>query len=376
MGNSRFVLKQIHVRGTGASDLTRYLAKSKLHEAREGKLARPLFTDLTDNLTSGEARKWLSITGGMLQREDVLHYILSFEDAREYKLLGDNKDERQAEIAHYVRRALASGLNEIGVTEMRWVAGLHLNTDNPHVHLLLNKNATLRETKDLIRIPKLTAPLIAHHKLQPDGTRAFSYGTIINSFAAQVDARHRDSARCLQFESPLRSVKFIRELLTPDTLRTRQPMDAERLVGAWVVAEIEATRAPKNLRLNSRSDKDSAAEKSHHSQRDIASPANLAALRTEIARLDRAAVQQGQPLLAAFIETDTLRSILTNPPRGLTTSPHEQNPRIDKVREHESIYHLNHIEQPNRATPDRLAPTHNAPEKEHSLVISPPGRSR
>ena len=65
--------------------------------------------------------------------------------------------------------------------EMRWVAGVHLNTDNPHVHLLLNKHAISRETQSLIRIPKLTAPLIAHYTIRPDKTRVFSYGTIINS---------------------------------------------------------------------------------------------------------------------------------------------------------------------------------------------------
>lgn len=113
MGNSRFVLKQAHVRGTGSSDLTRYVAKSKLHEGREGKSARPLFTDRSDNLTSGEARKWLSITGGALLRADVLHYILSFEDAREYQLLGDEVDERRMEIARYVRRALADGFKKL-----------------------------------------------------------------------------------------------------------------------------------------------------------------------------------------------------------------------------------------------------------------------
>src|SRR5947209_6462632 len=123
---------------------------------------------------------------------------------------------------------------------MRWVAGVHLNTDNPHVHLLLNKNAILRETQDLIRIPKLTAPLIAHYRLQPDKMRVFSYGTVINSFAAQVDARHRDRARFLQYESPLRTVKFTRELLTSETLRTRQPTDEEKLIGLWIVTEMEA----------------------------------------------------------------------------------------------------------------------------------------
>lgn len=375
MSNSRFVLKPIHVRGTGSSDLARYVAKSKLHEEREGRLARPLFTDHADNLTFWEARKWLSITDGALQKEDVLHYTLSFNDAREYKLLGDKRDERQAEIVRYMRHALATGLNEIGVAEMRWVAGLHLNTDNPHIHLLLNKNAILRGTHNLIRIPKLTTPLIAHFTIQPDKTREFSYGTIINSFAAQVDARHRDRARVLQFESPLRSVKFTRELLTSETLRARQPTAEERMIGEWIVAEIKATRAPRNLRLSNRSDKDSATERSQSSQRDKQSPVSLEVLRTEIARLDLATSCQGQPPLAAFIETETLRAILTAPPRGLITSLDEMNARLEKVLEHDSMYHHGRNEQSNRTTLERLAANPNTPVKEPSRVISPPIRS-
>jgi hypothetical protein len=77
MNGSRFVLKQIHVRGAGKSDLTRYVAKSKLDAAREGRNPRELFTQTADNLTSLTAQEWLSITGGALEKCDVLHYVLS-----------------------------------------------------------------------------------------------------------------------------------------------------------------------------------------------------------------------------------------------------------------------------------------------------------
>lgn len=374
MSNSRFVLKHAYVRGTGSSGLVQYVAKSKLHEGREGKTARPLFTDRADNLSLGEAHNWLSITGGRLEKKDVLHYILSFEDAREYKLLGDQREERQAEITRYVRRALADGFNAIGVAEMRWVAGLHLNIDNPHVHLLLNKNAILRETQELVCIPRLTAPLIAHYALQPDGTRVFSYGTIINSFAAQMDARHRDRARFLQYESPLRSVKFTRELLTSEALRVRQPTDAERLIGTWIVAELEATRGLKNLRLNNRSGKDFATEEPHQAQRDVLSPPPLATLRVEVARLDHAASEHNQPPLAAFIETETLRDILTASPRGLITAPHELNPRLEKVLDRN--HQLERIAQTGLFPLNRLEAIRNSQSEEHVHAISPPVRSR
>lgn len=376
MSNSRFVLKQAHVRGTGASDLVRYVAKSKLHEGQEGKMVRPLFTEHEDNLTISEAQKWLSITGGALQKEDILHYILSFSDAREYKLLGDGRDESRSEIARYVRRSLAAGFSEIGIGETRWTAGLHLNADNPHIHLLLNKHAIHRETKDLTRLSRFPSALVPHHTLQPDGTKAFSSGTIINTFATLVDERHRNRIRFIQYESPLRSVKFIRELLAPDTLSKRQPTDAERLVGAWIVAEIEAARAPKNLSLKSLFEHDSAAKKSYRTHADGAPKHSLTELRTEVARLDRASSLKGEPLLAAFIETETLRGILTDPPRGMTTAAREIDLRLEKVLDHESTRLLERNKHLGRIAPDRFIATHDKKAKEPDRTLSPPIRSR
>lgn len=194
MSKSRFVLKPARVGGSASSDLTRYIAKSKLDKRREGEHARPLFNEDRDDLTFWEARKWLSITGGALPREDVLHYVLSFEVVKDYESLGKTDAERMAEVRAYLRRALTKAARQAGVESWRWTAGIHLNKPHPHVHLLINKNAIDRQSGELRRVEKLLPPLIAHYKNQTDKTREFDYGTIINSFAADVDARLRDRA--------------------------------------------------------------------------------------------------------------------------------------------------------------------------------------
>src|SRR5689334_25276920 len=43
------------------------------------------------------------------------------------------------------REAIAEMRTELRAREMRWVAGIHLNTDNPHLHILISK-----EIKDLV----------------------------------------------------------------------------------------------------------------------------------------------------------------------------------------------------------------------------------
>lgn len=195
MSKSRFVLKPARVGGGASSDLTRYIAKSKLDRQREGDRDRPLFTEQRDDLTFWEARKWLSITGGALPREDVLHYVLSFERPEDYENLGKGDRERAAAVRAYLRRSLAQAARKIGVEGWRWTAGVHLNKPHPHVHILLNKNATSRRTGELVRVEKLPVPLVAHYRERADGEREFDYGMIVNSFAADVDARLRSRAQ-------------------------------------------------------------------------------------------------------------------------------------------------------------------------------------
>jgi hypothetical protein len=310
MSNSRFVLKQIPVRGAGASDLARYVAKSKLDSAREGKRARSLYTADADRLTFREARTWLSVTSGALLKSDLLHYVLSFENAREYELLGKDDEERERETVTFLRRSLTASLREIGIEEMHWVVGIHRNTDNPHIHLLLNKNAIQSETSDLVRVPRLPAPVIAHYTKTPEGEREFSYGLFIKLFAAEVDARHRERIRFLQFENALRTVAFTPELLAPEVLRARRPTGEERLIGRWLIAEIETARPPQSLRIGRAYDSLQETKINDELNMEADSQFSLADLRKQALNLDRASLERGEGLLPAFIETDALRDVL------------------------------------------------------------------
>ena len=177
--------------GGGSSDLTRYVAKHDLDRRREGDRARPLFTEHADDLTFWAARKWLSITNGELSRDDVLHYVLSFENPPDYKNLGKDDPERAMQIRAALRQAIAAAAKEIGIEGWRWAAGTHLNKPHPHVHILFNKNAVSRQTGELTRVAKLFPPLVAHYHEGADKTREFDYGIIINSFAEHVDERIR-----------------------------------------------------------------------------------------------------------------------------------------------------------------------------------------
>lgn len=188
MGKSRFLLKQAAVGKAGQSDLTRYIAKNSLKESREGRTARPLFTERDDDLSHWQARKFLSITGGALERADLLHYVLSFEQPEDFLRLGDDDRKRCLEVREMVRRALAKGAHSLNIKTWRWAAGIHLNRPHPHVHILINKHAISSRTHDLVRVSKLTKPAVAHYRdTTTEDEREFDYGEILNSFARDVD---------------------------------------------------------------------------------------------------------------------------------------------------------------------------------------------
>lgn len=377
MSGSRFVLKQIHVRGAGSSDLTRYVAKSKLDMAREGKSPRELFTADADNLTFREARKWLSITGGALDKEDVLHYVLSFENAREYEFLGADEGERKHETVGFLRQAIAESLQRIGIEEMRWVAGIHRNTDNPHIHLLLNKNGIGGDTKDLVRVPRLAAPIIAHHTKTPDGRREFSYGSLINSFAAQLDAKHRDRSRFLQVENALRTVSFTRALLSPDTLNKHPPTDDKQYVGKWIVAEIEAAYPPKINEARRAKDFLQDAKDRGEWKPEADEQRKLMNLRESIALLDSKAQERGDEPTPAFIETEVLRRILTAPQHGLSVMAHERNPHLEQPRSHDlTNRQLEHIKSMQHVALADAREQHLPESKDQTHILMPPARTR
>ena len=350
MSQSRFVLKQIQVQGSGASDLTRYVARSKLGHEREGHAARPLFTAHADELSVTEARRWLSIVGDRWDKGEALHYVLSFASAREYELLGDDEKERREAVRDFMRQSLKEGLQQLCLKEMRWAAGVHRNTDNPHLHLLLNRHALHGDTGELVRLARLPVPWVAHHTRLPDGEKVFEYGTIIDRFAAQTDERLRERARFLQYESPLRTVQVARTLLASETLQARPPNAAERLAGEWLLAEVAAFHPHRPTQILSSADALSTSEITASSMPD------LAALRAQMARLDHLALLNGQPPTAAYLPTEALRELLVNPPAGAVVTPLRQAPSMERQQPLEHELPLPANSRSNGPRPPQLTP--------------------
>ncbi len=201
MSKARFVLNRI--RGSkveGTSEATRYIARSDLDRVREGKDLRKLFSDDRDELTHHEADRWLSAGGARPDKKDIIHYVLSLQEPSDYERLGASDKERNEHLREAVRRTMRIAEKEMRVVRLHWAAGIHLNSDNPHVHIVVSRYALDSKTDNLRRFGKLPHRIAPHNERQPDGSQTFVRGVLLDAFTEQMDARQLELARQIEAE--------------------------------------------------------------------------------------------------------------------------------------------------------------------------------
>ena len=244
----RAVVKVKQSQGRTPSNATRYIAGSKLDPEREGDKPRPLFTNKGhDDLTYRKANGFLTGGNGAPIRNDLIHFLVSFLK-EDFDALGSNDEERKELLRETAREAMDEFRSDLRVGDWRWVAGIHLNTHQPHIHFLVFKEMTDDRGKPrrLGRIPKR---LLSYKERGSDDATAAIKGKLSSRFVAALDrAQQRvaleregqDMARTLlsntlEFDSPLvhqgieyRTVEnFYQAMKTPkDDLETRRKIAA------------------------------------------------------------------------------------------------------------------------------------------------------
>src|SRR6266496_3377448 len=175
---------------TGASSVTRYIAESKLDPEKEHlkeKEPRPLFSAERDGLSFQQADEILGQGKGWLpQKEDVIHLVISLE-SESFEQLGGTHEERIQAFKDIIRDAAGEIEKEVNVYELRFVAGIHLNTDNPHVHLAISRQGIDRSTHEPNHIDHLPRTLLPHNEKKPEGEKEFKEGLIARSVNRGID---------------------------------------------------------------------------------------------------------------------------------------------------------------------------------------------
>lgn len=172
--------------GPGASRATRYISERDRNPEREGTGTRPLFSDREDTLTYRGADRLLSSGRGTPDKADLIHIAVSFRQ-EDYKRLGATEEERKEQLREVAREAMSEIRTDLRAKEMRWVAGIHLNTDHPHIHILISK-----EVKDLVteksrRMGRIPKELLPYSEARADGSPRPVEGRFGGHFVAALD---------------------------------------------------------------------------------------------------------------------------------------------------------------------------------------------
>jgi hypothetical protein len=170
--------------GAGASRVTRYIAEHDKDLQREGPGPRPLFSEDREGLTYRTADRVLD-PDGQPQKDDLLHLSVSLEEA-DFEKLGADEKERQARLREVIREGVKGMAEELNVERLTWVSGIHRNTEYPHAHIVIHKEAIERGTGKEKRIGRIPKRLLPHREMQ-EGREVLEPGRIGDRFLAALE---------------------------------------------------------------------------------------------------------------------------------------------------------------------------------------------
>src|SRR4051812_15657314 len=154
---------------SGASGVSRYIAESKRDPEKEGLRAgeaRPLFSGERDDLDYHQANQLLGESSGdKAQADEVIHLVISLEPEK-FEATAEDQQARKEAFKEVIRETVKVIEEEANAEKLNWVAGIHLNTDNPHAHVAISRFALDADTGELKRLDHLPRTLLPHH--EPD----------------------------------------------------------------------------------------------------------------------------------------------------------------------------------------------------------------
>ena len=102
--------------------------------------------------------------------------------------------ERKDQLREVAREAMGEMRTDLRAKEMRWVAGIHLNTDHPHIHILISKEVRDLVTDKSRRMGRIPKELLPYSEARADGSTRPVEGRIGGHFVAALD-HHIERAR-------------------------------------------------------------------------------------------------------------------------------------------------------------------------------------
>ncbi len=219
----------------GASSLSKYIAKSKVDSEREQVTesgVRPLFSAHQDRLTLKEADQTLNPTGRELEKEEVIHVVISPEPGS-LDRAGDDPSEKYKAVRETIRATIRVIERVLNVKSLLWIAGFHENTKTPHVHVAVSRWALDAVTQKLRYIKHLPKSLLPHNTEDAGGERRFLVGKIAEVFISSLVHKLKP-IRSVQIIDPLHGIDINRSVASRYAQMLSAPTPEQITVGKWL----------------------------------------------------------------------------------------------------------------------------------------------
>ena len=181
------IVVSVQAKKASSRGLVHYVAHSKIDPAREPE-RREIFNSYADALSVEKANLFLKSgalgEGGRPSNEDLHHLVISLK-SEDYDRLGADEKERQESLKKITRHAMRGLENALGADKLNWAAGIHRNTDNPHIHVAVQKKYFDKnfEKKSFDKIPAACLP---HYEKGENG-KTLAPGDLIESATQKLD---------------------------------------------------------------------------------------------------------------------------------------------------------------------------------------------
>ncbi len=179
------IIVSVQAKRASSRGLLHYIAHSKTDTTKEPK-TREIFSEYSDKLAVEKANEFLKAkTSAKRPSNDELHHLVISLKPEDYDRLGEDEKEKQKSLKKITRHAMKKFKESIGADKLAWAAGIHLNTDNPHVHIAVQKEFFDKnlEKKNLSKIP---VELLPHYEKDGD-EKKFAPGILIEAAGEKLD---------------------------------------------------------------------------------------------------------------------------------------------------------------------------------------------
>lgn len=246
------VIASVQSKRGSSRGLVHYIAHSKIDTTREPEKGRELFNAFADELSVKSANNSIKadIVRGRPSNDELHHLVLSFR-ADDYQALGRTEKQRRAALKEATRAAMRRLENALDADRISWAAAVHLNTENPHVHIAMQKEFLAKdlEARTMTKIPREALP----HFEDRDGEKVLTPGILIEAAFEKIDqlnARKRERERTLEREQKRNELGLLSHGKTDGDTDSegRRKAEAERdILRRGILAEYELRRIESNM---------------------------------------------------------------------------------------------------------------------------------